>query len=180
MPTHEEFEAVYRPMIGRQLARLAWMPLTCDTPDVFRDLGSPELSFSGGVQLIFEPPGEVFLSWRARTPMTLIGWTVEERWGDGVLDRIQVDMESSWASLIRSTLVQVELFTCGERWTDGIVPLNGAAVGARHLFRNEDRVHHFWVGTAFGRNIREADDLWVGLDVEPDNVGELKLIGSVT
>lgn len=166
-------------MLGRQLEQLAWLPLPSDTPGVVEDLSKPSLSFTPCVELTFAPDLKVFLSWQAKAPCTLIACSADERWGAGILDRVQVAMGSDWANLIGSTLVQVDLFTCPEQWTMGAPPLNGAPVGVRHTLKGANKTHRFWVGTGGERDISEGDDLWLGLDVDPENVADLELVGSI-
>lgn len=175
----EQLSRAYRPLIGRRMIGFAWMPLSSDTPDLVRAFGAPRLSFTGGVQLRFEPNLELFLSWNPVSPMTLKASGEEERWGVGALDRIGPDMGSDWIDLKGATLVSVDFFTCPERWTDGLVPLNKAPVGVRHRFEKNGAAYIFWIGTAYGNNIREADDLWVGLNVDPDNMADLEPVGSL-
>jgi len=174
----EKLQRAYEPLIGRGLRGLAWMPLPSDTPDLVRDFRGSSFGFTGAVQLRFERDLDILLTWRSKTPMTLdVG--EEERWGPGTLDRIGPDINSLWVDLPGATLVEVDLFTCGERWTDGLAPLDGAPVGARHRLAKNGAMHSFWIGTAYGNNLREADDLWVGLNVDPENVGDLELVASI-
>lgn len=169
----------YEPLVGRRLLGLAWMPLPSDTPDLVREFGGSSFSFTGAVQLRFEPDKDISLSWRAKSPMTLSVEDEESRWGEWSLDRIGPDMNSAWIDLPGSTLVGVDLFTCSEEWTDGLAPLDGAPVGARHRLEKNGAVRSFWIGTAYGNNIREADDLWVGLNVDPQNLGDLALVATL-
>ena len=88
-------------------------------------------------------------------------------------------MGGDWIDIVGATLVGVDLFTCPEQWTDGLAALEGAPVGARHRLEKDGAVYSFWIGTAYGDNIREADDLWVGLNVDPENLADLELVASM-
>jgi len=175
----EQLLQAYQPLIGHRLTGLAWMPLPSDTPDLVREFRGSSFSFTGGVQLRFEPDLQLFLTWRSKTPMTLETGAEEERWGPWALDRIGPHMNSAWTDVLGTTLIAVDLFTSPERWTDGLAPLNGAPVGARHRLEGNGAVCSFWVGTAYGNNIREGDDLWVGLNIDPDNMADLELVASL-
>jgi hypothetical protein len=170
----EKLLRAYEPLIGRRLLSIAWMPFPSDTPDLVREFGRSGFGFSGAVQLRFEPDRQIVLTWRSKSPMTL-----ELGAESGSLDRIGPDMNSAWADLPGATLLGVDLFTCPERLTDGLAPLDGAPVGARHRLEKDGVICSFWIGTAYGNNIQEADDLWVGLNVDPENVGDLELVAAL-
>lgn len=178
--TREQLLRAYQPLIGRRLTGLAWMPLACDTPDLVREFGRHSFSFAGGVQLRFEPDLQLFLTWRSNSPMTLECGEEGARWEPFALDRIGPDMNSAWTDVLGARFVAVDLFTCPEQWTDGLTLLAGAPVGARHRLEGDRGAYTFWVGTAYGGILREADDLWVGLNVDPDNLADLELVASLT
>lgn len=175
----EQVSQPYQPVIGRRVTGLAWMPLPCDTPGLVQEFGRASFSFTGGVQLQFESNVHLFVTWRSRSPMTLEIRPEGESWVPGSLDRIGPDMGSAWTDIVDATLVGVDLFTCPERWTDGLAALNGAPVGVRHRLERGRAVYSFWIGTAYGNNIQEADDLWVGLNVDPENMADLELVASM-
>jgi hypothetical protein len=171
-----ELVKAYQPLIGSRLVELAWMPITADTPDLVRQFDGPSFDFSGGVQLVLEPGGELFLTWKSRSPTTLEA-SARSTWSG--LDLVHASMHGDWQEIVEATLQRVDLFTCPKQWSDGIAGLDGAPVGARHWLMKESKLHRLWVGTAFGPNIQEADDLWVGLDVDPDNLVDLEQVESV-
>jgi hypothetical protein len=173
----DELERAYRAVLGRRLIGLAWMPLVSDTPGVVQAFENGSFSFTGGIQFWFEPDRELFLSWAQRAPSTLITSTEADRWSPNALDRVSASMNGPWPDAIGATLVAVDLFLSPEMDMDGYEEsLPTAPVGARHWLQQGDLLHRFWAGTGDCAGLGEGDDLWVGFDQDPGNMGELMLL----
>jgi hypothetical protein len=174
----DDLEQAYRTVLGKRLSNLAWMPLTSYTPDLVRTFESPSFSFSGGIQFWFEPEGELFLSWGQRAPPTLIASTESDRWLPNVLDRISASMVGPWPQAIDARLVAVDFFLAPEAdpLEGAEESLRSAPVGARHWLQHGDTLHRFWAGTGDCAGLGESDDLWVGIDQDPENFDELMLL----
>jgi len=170
-------EQAYEAVLGRRLLRLAWKPLTCDTPGLVQAFEDRSFSFSGGIQFCFEPNEDLFLTWAQFAPSTLIASTEENRWRPNALDRISASMNGPWPDAIDARLVAVDLFLSPEmELPGGEESLRTAPVGARHWLEQGDVLHRFWVGTGNCDALGEGDDLWVAFDQDPGNIDELVLL----
>lgn len=162
---------VYRPLIGKRLEALIWMPLACDTPGVADDLGLPAFSFTGGAFLAFEGEG-LFLSWAQIGQNMVLALGQDARWGRHTLDRVRASRMPPWIDLEDTTLRRVELFSTS--FID-----DRKVVGARHVMSRDGTDFHFWIGTGGADFIGDHDDLWVGAGVEPPNLAALIPVGVV-
>jgi len=167
---------VYRPLIGKRLDALIWMPIRADTPDLVKDMNSPAFSFSGGVFLAFEEQ-TLFLSWKQAGLDHVLGTGPDAVWSGYALDRVRVSWDRTWESVEGATLIGVEFFI-GPTTDDA--PIDEREIMAvRHRLRLDQVELHFWIGTGGRDFVGSADDLWVGAGVEPSNFDELTQRGAV-
>jgi hypothetical protein len=165
------WDQAYGRLIGKSLERAAFMPISCDTPHVVDDLAKPALWFSGAMCLAFMNEPEVFLTWaQAPEPESgnyILASVSESAWTRRVLDRIGINNDLPWLTLVDATLRRVSLLSVS---TDA----HSKIVAARHDFEGERGRAGLWVGTydAHSGCVDEGDDLYVGVDA-PSNVREL-------
>jgi len=164
----ERLTLAYNAVLGRRLRRVIWMPLSCDTIDLVKAFEQPGFSYSGAVRLIFGPEEELFLTWAHHAPMTLIASTEAECWSPNTLDRISASTTSPWSDVIGATLNSVDLYLASPSYLP---------VAACHtLTLHGGSRHQFWVGTGYGATLGEGDELWIGLDQDPDDLRTLTLL----
>lgn len=155
----------YLPLLGRELLALAWMPIGSDTPDVVARLRSPVFAFSGGALLAFKDAPELFLTWGQHHPYRLEATTETVAWSPFSLDRVHASRESPWDQVEGGRLLAVELFT-GPGACGGVV-------GSRHRLTSPMGNTFVWIATGYDDGVREGDDLWVSIGVEPPNLDAL-------
>ncbi|MGA0603484.1 hypothetical protein ACO2Q3_22440 [Caulobacter sp. KR2-114] len=159
----------FQPLLGRRLKAMTWLATSADTPDLVSDSLPDAVSFSGGVQLVFEGNEPLFLTWTRRYPYLLRPGREADDWSPHVLDRVQALTRSPWGGLEDCRLVAADIFS-GSPLSDA----GRGVVGVRcALVADDGAPARLWIGVGGDDGLREGDDLWVGL-VDPPNVAELE------
>lgn len=145
---------------------MTWLTISADTPDLVADTLPDAISFSGGVQLVFEDCEPLFLTWTRHYPYLLRPGREAEDWAPHVLDRAQAFTRSPWGGLEGRRLAAADIFSGPGA--------EGGVAGVRCVMIANDGVSALlWIGVGGAEGLRESDDLWVGL-VDPPNVAELE------
>lgn len=162
----------YRPFLGQRIARLAWRPITCDTPGTVSDLGKSILEFSGAASLFFDEGGEILLTWMSGADGDCHLAAAElSAWRPFSLDLIHASPEEPWVQFMGARLEQVSLFR------DSIAP--GEIVAIRHVFDSGAVGADLWVGVGQRHKMHEGDDLVICVG-PPDNADELELVDTIS
>ncbi len=159
-----DLATAYRPVMGKQLNALTWLPIQVDEADLRRSLEAPFLCYSGAVTLDFEGCA-LSLTWSSGRSCTL-GPMAEDSWRPGTLVEVPASPEGPWGALLGTTLQAVTLY--------GHDSAPGRIVAARHEVLGPDGPAEFWIGVGRGRSMREGDDLVACVGGAPENAKELK------
>jgi hypothetical protein len=167
-----DWEATYRPLLGRALEGAAWLPMWSDTPDVVRQLDEPTIGFSGAVCLGFEDRPDLFLTWAQLSGLEfgLVTLTDEaDGWNKFALDRVHMGYAADWDALRSRRLAKVDLYTAED--VEG-----GHVIAASHAFETDSDSRLLWVCTAWELTVSSGDDLLVSIEREPASSAPLKLV----
>ena len=162
-----DWTEIYRPVLGKEIVGLVWMPITADTPQLASELQMASYSFSGAAFVRFASQDAINLSWQQVEDRFVLATAQDAAWVAHSLDRIQAAGDL-WIGLIGSTLTSVELFTLPD-------DEHRRVVGVKHRTTNGC----FWVGTGGKDFVGDQDDLWVGVDCDPPNYSDLVSLGVV-
>ena len=162
-----EWAEIYRPVLGREVVGLVWMPITADTPQLASELHKASYSFSGAAFIRFANAEAINLTWTQVEDRIVLATARDAQWIAHSLDRIQAT-SGPWGGLIGSRFTAVEFFTLFDDVSRGIV-------GAKHTTTRG----FFWIGTGGSDFVGDQDDLWVGVDCDPPNYSELVSLGVV-
>lgn len=98
--------------------------------------------------------------------------TDEEHWGRHTLDSVIAYADEPWISVRGSVLIGARFFTFPD--------IEGAHILAvRHDLRLDTQDIRLWIGVGWSNGINDTDDLWVGAETDPPNVGDLIEVGHV-
>ncbi|HVZ30383.1 MAG TPA: hypothetical protein VG839_08315 [Asticcacaulis sp.] len=164
----EHWRAIYAPALSASIRTIAWYPLWCDTPRLVSDLAQASFCYSGGALLAFDNGAEVFLTWtQAGGQFSLSASNQAERdWIPNCLDRVQCGWEEPWRAVRGAQLLRICLYANA---SDDQLRI----VGARHELITDGAPAFVWIACGGEKLVGDADDLWVGIDVEPDNLSSL-------
>lgn len=163
-----DWNKLYRERIGGRIAGLVWMPITCDTPQLVSEMQAPHFSFSGAVYVRFEERDGVCLSWQQHADRFALATGGAAVWRPHSLDRVQASGQAPWGDLLGATLERAELFASSDDPQQRVV-------GVKHTTTRGT----FWIGSGGIDFIGDGDDLWVGVDCDPPNCGDLVSLGIV-
>ena len=168
----QEWEDHYRPLLGRRLMSLSFMPLTSsDTPQVVEALKTSPIWFSGAVRLDFEGADPTYLTWTA----ALDGYQlapfadITPQWHSFTLDTIHASFEGPWEDLRDRMLEGVGVFTMPD------IPDQSAVAAEFRLSSEGAATRSLWIGTSHEDQPCDGDDLIVSVDTAP--TGSEPLVG---
>ena len=147
--------------------------MTSDTPSLLTDFKRSAFSYTGAVFMGFEADAKVFLTWLQRDRDMGLDISATLGWARWSLDRVRVDPSEPWWGLEGSTLTGVELYTGPCIEADRVLAV-------RHLLQTDEGPRTFWVGVGGADFVGDHDDLWVGVDVDPANISDLRKVGMIS
>jgi hypothetical protein len=161
----------YRSFLGQRIARLAWRPITCDTPGTVSELDKSIIEFSGAASLFFDDGGEILLTWMSGADGDCYVEAADlSAWRPFSLDLIHASPEEPWAQFVGARLEQVSLFR------DSVAP--SGIVAIRHMFDSRPAGADLWLGVGQRGKMHEGDDLVICVG-PPANADELELVETI-
>ncbi len=165
-----ELADAYQAYLGKELSSILWRPITCDTPDLVKELQEPIICFSGAASLIFPETEMLSLTWKNESECYL-GLMAENDWDLSALDLIHATSEEPWGSVLSGGLQKVSFY--------GHDTAPGKLIAIKHELVRDDKTSEFWIGVGRDRSMCESDDLVVCAGTAPANISELELLKSI-